>query len=78
MGRQKLGWVESDKSPNPKSPYKVHILTLEWKKKLWKPMLNGPYVVNNQLIKFIWKVAHLKKYYMLGGKNINPTKNDQD
>ncbi len=34
MGRQKLGWVESDKSPNPKSPYKVHILTLEWKKKL--------------------------------------------
>ncbi len=32
MGRCKLGWLKSDKSPNPKSPYKIHILTLEWKK----------------------------------------------
>jgi hypothetical protein len=29
-------------------------------------MFNGPYVVINQLIKSIWKVAHL--LYMLGGK----------
>jgi hypothetical protein len=28
MGRCKLGWFESDKSPIPK----IHILTLEWKK----------------------------------------------
>jgi len=33
-------------------------------------MLNGPYVMINQLIKSIWKVAHLKKslLYMLGEK----------
>jgi hypothetical protein len=42
-------------------------------------MLNGHYVVINQLINSIWKVSHLKNFltYMLGGKNINPTKNDQ-
>jgi hypothetical protein len=28
MGKCKLGWLKSSKSPNPKSPY----LTLEWKK----------------------------------------------
>jgi hypothetical protein len=39
-------------------------------------MLNGPYMVINQLIKSIWNDAHLE--YMLGEKNINPTKNDQD
>jgi hypothetical protein len=33
-------------------------------------MLIGPYVVINQLIKSIWKTAHLKNIlsYMLGGK----------
>jgi hypothetical protein len=43
-------------------------------------MVSGPYVVINQLIKSIWKVAHLKNSlsYMLGEKNINPTKNDLD
>jgi hypothetical protein len=43
-------------------------------------MLNGPYVVINQLIKSIRKVAHLENSltYMLKGKFINLTKNDQD
>jgi hypothetical protein len=43
-------------------------------------MLRGPYVVINQLIKSIWKVAHLENTLlnMLGEKHINPTKNDQD
>jgi hypothetical protein len=43
-------------------------------------MLNGPYVVINQLMKSIWKVSHLDFFllYMLGEKNINPPKNDQD
>jgi hypothetical protein len=43
-------------------------------------MFNGPYVVINQLIKSISKVAHFKNslLYMFKGKNINPTKNDQD
>jgi hypothetical protein len=43
-------------------------------------MFSGLYVVINQLVKSIWKVAHLKNFlvYMLGEKNINPTKNDQD
>jgi hypothetical protein len=43
-------------------------------------MLNGPYAVINNLIKSTWKDAHLKIIilYMLGGKNINPTKYDQD
>jgi hypothetical protein len=42
-------------------------------------MFSGPYVVINQLIKSIWKAAHLKflKKYMLGEKKMNPTKNDQ-
>jgi hypothetical protein len=45
-----------------------------------KPILSGPYVVINQQIKSIWKVAHLDNFLtcMLGGKNINPIKNDQD
>jgi len=36
-------------------------------------MLSGPYVVINQLIKFIWKATHLKNSltYMLGGKKIS-------
>jgi hypothetical protein len=44
------------------------------------PILSRPYVVINQLIKSIWKVAHLDNFltHMLGGKKINPTKNDQD
>jgi hypothetical protein len=35
-------------------------------------MLSGPYVVINQSIKSIWKVAHLKSFlaYMLRGKKI--------
>jgi hypothetical protein len=43
-------------------------------------MLSGPFVVINQLIKYIRKVAHLEKIklYMLGGKKIDPTKNDED
>jgi hypothetical protein len=34
-------------------------------------MLSGPYVVINQLIKSIWKDAHLEMFllYMLGKKN---------
>jgi len=41
-------------------------------------MFSGPYVVINQLIKSIWKVVHLRNFllYMLGEKNINPTKKD--
>jgi hypothetical protein len=79
LGRCKLQWFKNNKSPSPKSPYK-------WKnnnyngKKCLKLMLNGPYVVINQLIKSIWKATHLENSlsYMLGEKNINPTKNDQD
>jgi len=43
-------------------------------------MFSGPYMVINQLIKSIWKDVHFENslLYMLGGKNINPTKNDQD
>jgi hypothetical protein len=43
-------------------------------------MFSGPNVVINQLIKSIWKAAHLENFllYMLGEKVINPTKNDQD
>ncbi len=44
-------------------------------------MLNGPYVVINQLIKSIQKAAHLKNNltYMLGGeKKMHPTKTNQD
>ncbi len=43
-------------------------------------MLNGPYVIVNQLIKSIQKISHLENFllYMLVKKNINPTKNDQD
>jgi len=43
-------------------------------------MLSGPYVMINQLIKSIWKVAHLENclLYMLREKNNNQTKNDQD
>jgi len=43
-------------------------------------MLRGPYVVINQLIKSIWKVAHLENNLlnMLGEKHINLAKNDQD
>jgi len=43
-------------------------------------MFSGPYVTINQLINFIWKAAHFNNslLYMLGGKNINLTKNDQD
>jgi hypothetical protein len=43
-------------------------------------MLSGPYVMINQWIKSIWKASHLENslLYMLGGKNINLTKNDQD
>jgi hypothetical protein len=43
-------------------------------------MFNGLYVVINKLIKSIWKVGHLKNFllYILGEKNINPTKNHQD
>jgi hypothetical protein len=41
--------------------------------KMLKPMLRGPYVVINQLIKSIWKVAHLQNtlLYMLGEKKIS-------
>jgi GTP cyclohydrolase III len=41
-------------------------------------MLNKPYVVINQLIKAIGKIAHLNNSltYMLGGENINSIKND--
>jgi hypothetical protein len=39
-------------------------------------MLNGPYVMINQLIKFIGKDIHLDN--SLTERNINPTKNDQD
>jgi hypothetical protein len=39
-------------------PKMIHILTLEWKKK-FKPMLSGPYVMIDQLIKSIRKVSHL-------------------
>ncbi len=43
-------------------------------------MFNGPYVVINHLIKSTYKAAHLinSLLYVLGGKNINPRKNDQD
>jgi hypothetical protein len=43
-------------------------------------MLSGPYVVINQLIKSIWKVAHLENFllYMLGGEKYQSNKNDQD
>jgi hypothetical protein len=43
-------------------------------------MLKGPYVMINQLKKFIWKVSHPENslLYMLGEKNIHPIKNDQD
>jgi hypothetical protein len=43
-------------------------------------MLSGPYAMINELMKFTGKVAHLNisLTYMLEGKNINPTKNDQD
>jgi len=36
-------------------------------------MLNGPYVVINQLINFIWKTVHLEFFllYMLRGKGIS-------
>jgi hypothetical protein len=41
-------------------------------------MLNGPYVVINQLINSIGKVAHLNNSlkYMLGGKKYQFNKND--
>jgi len=60
---------------------KVHIngkINTRMKKIHEKSMLNGPYMMINQLIKSIWKAAHLKNSlsYMLGGKNINPTKNN--
>ncbi len=42
MGRQKLGWVESDKSPNPKSPYKVHIFNIRMEKKTLKTNVEWP------------------------------------
>jgi hypothetical protein len=43
-------------------------------------MLKGPYVLINQLIKSIWKVAHLEKslLYMLEGKNNQSNKKYQD
>jgi hypothetical protein len=39
-------------------------------------MFNGPYVVINQLIEFIWKAAHLENCftYMLGGKKYQSNK----
>jgi hypothetical protein len=39
-------------------------------------MLSGPYVVINQLIKSIWKVAHLENSltYMLGEKKYQSNK----
>jgi hypothetical protein len=39
-------------------------------------MLNGPYVVINQLIKSIWKATHLENSlsYMLGGKKYQSNK----
>jgi hypothetical protein len=54
-------------------------ITLKWKKRK-KSMFNGPYVVINHLIKSTYKAAHLinSLLYVLGGKNINPRKNDQD
>ncbi len=43
-------------------------------------MLSGPHLMINQLIKSIGKDAHLDNSltYMLKGKKINLTKNDQD
>jgi hypothetical protein len=44
-------------------------------------MFSGPYVVINQLIKFIWKATQLENslLYMLKEKiYLDPTKNDQD
>jgi hypothetical protein len=44
-------------------------------------MLNEPYVAINQLIKSIGKGCRLKQFFdihVLGGKYINPMKNDQD
>jgi hypothetical protein len=40
----------------------------------------GPMLVINQLIKSIWKVAHLENslIYMFGGGDINLTKNEKD
>jgi hypothetical protein len=54
-------------------------ITLKWKKRK-KSMFNGPYVVINHFIKSTYKAAHLinSLSYVLGGKNINPRKNDQD
>jgi hypothetical protein len=48
-------WLKSNKSLSPQSPYK-------WKINIKKqtPMLSGPYMVINQLINSIWKVAHLE------------------
>jgi hypothetical protein len=45
--------AEKNKTSSPKIPYKVHILTLKWKKECLKPMLNGTFVVINQLIKLV-------------------------
>jgi hypothetical protein len=56
---------------------KVCILTLEWKKQLKiKSMLNGPYVVINQLINSIGKYAHRNNSltYILWGKKYQSNK----
>jgi len=43
-------------------------------------MLNGPCVMINQLIKYIWKVAHLENFlmYMLRGEKDQSSKKNQD
>ncbi len=49
-------------------------LTLQWKKNI--KMLNGPYVVINQLNRPYERLLIQKKFYYTSqeGKNINPTK----
>jgi hypothetical protein len=64
-GSCKLWWLDSQ---SQKSIW-MEKVTLEWKK-YKNSMLSGPYVVINQLIKSIWKDAHLENFlsYMLGEK----------
>jgi hypothetical protein len=59
-------------------PY-VNLFT-KYNLKRKKSMLSGPYVVINQLINSIWKVAHLKNFLLdkLRGKKYQSKKKDQD
>jgi hypothetical protein len=71
-----LGLLKSGNNPNHKSPY----FYIKMGKNSLKSILSGPYVMINQLIKSIWKVAHLDNslIYMLGGKKNQSNKNNQD